>query len=253
LKTYRAELHVHTVLSPCAELEMLPPLIVNESLERGIQIIAITDHNATGNIQAVQQAAEGSGLIVLPGMEVQTREEVHSLCLFDSLDQVYAWQETVDAALPPIANRADYFGDQLIVDKNGDFISREERLLLTSTDISLAEAGRIVRQLGGLFIPAHVNRKVNGLLSLLGIVPDDIDLEALEISRHLKPSEAGIKYPQIRDYPLLQNGDAHRLDEILGVNQFKVLAPTISELRMAIQSQCGRSYRILSQTTSEQV
>lgn len=243
---------MHTVLSPCAEIEMLPPLIVMKALECGIDIIAVTDHNGTANIGAVQQAAEGSGLVVLPGMEVQTREEVHSLCLFDTLDQVREWQEIVDAALPSISNRAEFFGEQLIVDKNGDYLDLEKRLLLTSVDISLTEAARMVTRLGGLLIPAHINRKVNGLLTILGIVPDDIQIEALEISRHLKPTEAAKRYPQILGYPLLQNGDAHRLDEILGLNQFKILTPSISEFRMAIQSINGRSYRILSQTTTEQ-
>lgn len=252
MNIYRADLHVHTVLSPCAEIEMLPPLIVMKALECGIDIIAVTDHNGTANIGAVQQAAEGSGLVVLPGMEVQTREEVHSLCLFDTLDQVREWQEIVDAALPSIPNRAEFFGEQLIVDKNGDYLDLEKRLLLTSVDISLTEAARMVTRLGGLLIPAHINRKVNGLLTILGIVPDDIQIEALEISRHLKPTEAAQRYPQILGYPLLQNGDAHRLDEILGLNQFKILTPSISEFRMAIQSINGRSYRILSQSTTEQ-
>jgi predicted metal-dependent phosphoesterase TrpH len=99
LKTYRAELHVHTALSPCAEVEMIPPLIVQEAQERGINLIAITDHNATANIAAVQKAAQGSDLVVLAGMELQTREEVHVLCLFDSLDQANEWQQTIDGLL----------------------------------------------------------------------------------------------------------------------------------------------------------
>jgi len=93
LKLIRAELHVHTVLSPCAEIEMLPPLIVQEAVDREIQLIAITDHNATGNIAAVQKAAEGLPLTVLPGMELQTREEVHNLCLFETLEETAVFQE----------------------------------------------------------------------------------------------------------------------------------------------------------------
>ncbi len=253
MNAYRAELHVHTVLSPCAEIEMLPPLIIMEAIERGINLLAITDHNGSANIQAVQQAAEGSGVTVLPGMELQTREEVHCLCLFDTIEQITEWQRMVDSALPSIPNRNEYFGDQLIVDKNGDFIDREQRLLLTSVDIPLAEASRRVHELGGLFIPAHVNRRVNGLLALLGFVPSDIDLEMLEISRHLKPADAVTVYPQLRDYPLIQNGDAHRLDELLGVNLFKMKAPTVDEIRQAVHGRNGRSFRILSQTTLEQV
>src|SRR5512144_1750316 len=102
MQTYHAELHVHTVLSPCAEVEMIPPLIVSEALERGINLIAITDHNASANVQAVQKAATEIGITVLPGMEVQTVEEVHVLCLFDQLDQLEAWQKRIDACLPSL-------------------------------------------------------------------------------------------------------------------------------------------------------
>ncbi len=251
LKTIRAELHIHTVLSPCAEIEMLPPLIVTEALERGIQWLAITDHNATGNILAVQKAAEGTSLMVMPGMEVQTREEVHALCLFDTLDQALAWQSIVDQTLPSIENKVDFFGDQLLVDENGDYLQHENRLLSTSISLSLNEACEHVHTLGGVFIPAHVNRKAFGLLATLGFVPQDVQFEALEISRHIKPAEAPLKYPQIVGYPLIQSGDVHRLDEFLGVNQFTVAAPTILELRMALQGRDGRSMRILSHTVSD--
>ncbi len=99
MKTFRAELHIHTVLSPCASVEMIPPIIVSEALQHGINLIAITDHNHTANIRAVQIAAEGTGLTVLPGMELQTREEVHSLCLFVSNEESQALQKIVDAHL----------------------------------------------------------------------------------------------------------------------------------------------------------
>ena len=100
MKTFRADLHVHTVLSPCAEVEMIPPLIVQAALEHHIDIIAITDHNASANVLAVQKAADGIGLTVLPGMEIQTHEDVHLLCLFASLMDLEAWQHKVDSSLP---------------------------------------------------------------------------------------------------------------------------------------------------------
>ncbi len=248
MKIYRAELHLHTVLSPCAEIEMLPPLIVMDCLEKGINLIAVTDHNATANVQAVQTAATGSGLTVLPGMEVQTREEVHSLCLFDTIEQAFAWQAIVDAHLPAMPNRPDYFGDQLIVDENGDFLAREERLLLNSVDLSLEQAWQAVTSLGGLFIPAHINRNANGLLPILGLPPAEIPLEALELSRHMKPADAVKIYPFLAGFPLIQSGDAHRLDEILGLNQFSLQAPTIAEIRQSLRGEQGRSHRILSGT-----
>ena len=241
MKTYLAELHVHTVLSPCADVEMIPPLIVEEALLRNIHLIAITDHNATANIAAVQKAAHGSDLVVLPGMEVQTREEVHVLCLFDTLDQAEQWQAQVDAALPPLENDPEHFGEQFVVDETGDFIRRENRLLLTSTSLSFDEACQQVHALGGMFIPAHVDRKAFGLIANLGFVPAEVSVEALEVSRHLRPELASQKYPQLAGYPLLQGGDVHRLEEFLGVNAFSVEAPTIAEIRLALCGQDGRS------------
>jgi hypothetical protein len=181
-------------------------------------------------------------------MEVQTREEVHSLCLFDRLEQVQSWQEIVQAKLPPLKNRADFFGEQLLVDKNGDFVAREEQLLLTSVDISLEEAWETVNRLGGLFVPAHVDRKANGLIPILGVVPTDIPWDALEISRHIKPAEVAEVLPQVKGYPLIQDGDAHRLEDIRGFNLLTMEEPSVYEIRLALRSAEGRSHRFLSQT-----
>jgi 3',5'-nucleoside bisphosphate phosphatase len=245
LKTYRAELHVHTVLSPCGDIEMIPPLIIEESLSKGINLIAITDHNASANIGAVQRAAQGNDLAVLPGMELQTREEVHVLCLFDTLEQVAVLQGRVDAALPNLKNNVDYFGEQFVVDETGEFVRREERLLLASTNLTINDVWELVTAEGGLMVPAHVDRKAFGLLAILGFVPMDIPFEALEISRFWKPADAVVKYPQLARYPLIQSGDVHFLHEFLGINEFRIESPTISEIRLALRQQDGRSHTLL--------
>jgi hypothetical protein len=242
VNTFRAELHVHTVLSPCAGVEMIPPLIVSESLENGIQLIAITDHNASANIAAVMEAAQGTGLVVLPGMELQTKEEVHLLCLFDTLEQVAAWQTKVDALLPNIPNNIEYFGEQFVVDATGEFIRREERLLLNSVNITLEEAAAQVTALGGLAVPAHIDRQANGLIAILGLIPPGF--EALELSRHITPEAARQKYPQIRGYPLLQSGDVHLLDGFIGTTRLSLEKPTVAEIRMALAAQNGRKVDI---------
>jgi 3',5'-nucleoside bisphosphate phosphatase len=242
VKTYIAELHSHTVLSPCAEVEMIPPLIVQTAIEKGINLLAVTDHNASANVIAVQKAAQDTGLIVLPGMELQTREEVHLLCLFDTLEQLAAWQSLVNEHLPPLENDIEFFGEQFVVDEAGDFIRRETRLLLTSSDLSLEEAIGAVDAIEGLAIPAHIDRKANGLLEILGFVPTGVKIEALEISRHIAVDVAPLRYPQIRGYPLVRDGDAHRLNEFLGVNEFVVESPTVAELKMALRHENGRSH-----------
>ncbi len=248
MKKYKADLHVHTVLSPCAEIEMLPPLIVSEAKIRGIDLIAITDHNASANISAVQKAALGSGITVLPGMELQTKEEVHVICLFDSIEQIVQFQNIVDQKLPPIKNRPEYFGEQLVVDDKGDFVRKEERLLITSTDLSINEAFNLVDEIGGIFIPAHVNRKANGLLEILGFVPVDIPILALEISRHISPKDVKIFYPQINSFEIIQNGDVHRLSEFIGTTIFEIENPSISEIKLAIRKEADRSYFVNSIT-----
>jgi len=230
---------------------MIPPLIVREALNRGIQLIAITDHNSSSNVAAVQKAAAGSGLTVLPGMEVQTREEVHVLCLFDTLEQLSAWQTVVDRFLPDVENNPDYFGEQFVVDEVGEFIRRENRLLINSVDLSFEQVFQQVNPIGGLAIPAHVDRKAFGLFANLGLVPVDVLVEALEISRRVPVTEAMQRIPQLKGYPILQGGDAHRLDEILGVNEFHIEAFTVAEIRLALRGQEGRSLEIRSITNGQ--
>jgi 3',5'-nucleoside bisphosphate phosphatase len=222
---------------------MIPPLIVEYALDYGITLIAITDHNASANIEAVQKAAQNTPLHVLPGMEIQTREEVHSLCLFDTLEQIILLQKLVSETLPPIKNDAEHFGEQFVVDETGEFIRREEQLLLVSTSLSLNDAWKVVSNLGGLFIPAHVNRKAFGLLESLGLVPTDIQIEALEISKHISPADAVNQFPQIKGYPLIQDGDVHRLDEFNGKMNLFLEKPTIEEIRLAIHNTNARMIR----------
>lgn len=240
MNRFRADLHVHTVLSPCADVEMIPPLIVQAALERQIDLIAITDHNASANVEAVQKAASGSGLTVLPGMEVQSREDVHLLALFDTVDGLLAWQTEVDKALPNLPNNPDYFGEQFIVDETGDFLRTEPRLLLTSTRFSIDEIFERVQALGGIVIPAHVERTSFGLLPTLGLISENWQVTALEISRHTTPEKAAATLPALRHYPLIQSGDVHRLDEFLGTTVFTLASRTLLEIRMAFSHIDGR-------------
>ncbi len=244
-KTFRAELHIHTVLSPCAEVEMIPPLIVQEALDRGIQIIGITDHNASANVGAVMEAARGTGVHVFPGMELQSREEVHLLCLFDTLEQLNEMQVQVSKCLPALSNRPDFFGEQFVVDSTGEFIRREDQLLLTSSSLTIKQACELVNRLNGLLIPAHVNRQAFGLLPTLGMIPEELEHHrVMEISRHITPEKANLEFPQLKRLTLIQSGDAHRLNEFLGVNVFTMENPSISELNLSFQHIDERLFEI---------
>jgi len=247
VKTFRADLHVHTVLSPCGGIEMIPPLIVRAALDKNINLIAISDHNSTANVASVQKAAQDTPLTVIPGIEVQTREEVHCLCLFDSLDQAKEFQRVVDSSLPDIENNSDLFGEQFIVDETGDFIARETRMLSSSTSLSLVEAWAAVTKNGGLLVPAHIDRQAFGLIFNLGFIPQDIPLRILEISRFITPQTAYKIYPQCKNYALFQNGDVHYLDDFLGAMFFKMENASLSEIQKAALNEESRQLHIISE------
>jgi PHP family Zn ribbon phosphoesterase len=235
-----ADLHLHTVLSPCAEVEMIPPLIVRRAQELGLEIIAVTDHNAAHNAAAVIEAAAGSGLTVLPGMEVQSREEVHLVCLFDAVEQVLAWQAQVDAALPDRENDEDFFGAQFVVDARGDYLYTEKRLLSAATALSVEEVVAGVRALGGIVLAAHVDRPSYSLIANLGFVPPGLGIAGLELTRGADPAEVARRLPQTAGYGLVVSGDAHRLEEMTARTMFKVQEPTVAELALALAGQDGR-------------
>jgi hypothetical protein len=245
MNKYRAELHVHTVLSPCAEVEMIPPLIIQSALDLDIILLAITDHNSTANIPAMMDAAVNSGITVLPGMELQTREEVHLLCIFDKPRQAFALQHLIDPLLPSISNDPEHFGEQFIVDATGDFLRTEPRLLLASVNIGLDDAVLEVHKLGGLAIPAHVDRKAYGLINMLGFFPPQAQFDAVEISRFTSAEKMGLVYPEIRRFPIIQSGDVHRLNEFMGRCSFEMESPSTNEMIKAFTGIGNRSFSML--------
>lgn len=236
MKSLKAELHIHTVLSPCATLEMLPPFIVERALETQTHLIAITDHNASANVPAVIKAAEGTPLTVLPGIELTTAEEIHVVCLFDTYTQLVEFQKIVDQNLPNIPNNPDFFGMQLIVDSEGNYVDTEERLLSNATYLTINEAQAHVHRLGGLFIPAHVNREENGLLPRLGGIPPELNLSVLEISG-ISRSQAIQRYSYLKNYHLIPSSDAHDLDSITGCLRLELDEISVAALFEALQTQ----------------
>ena len=220
---------------------MIPPLIVRQALALGLGLVAGTDHNTAENAAAVMAAARGTGLAVLPGMEVQTREEAHILCLFDAVEQALGWQEVVYAHLPPLENREEVFGAQYVVDETGEYLYTNRRLLLTATSLSAEEVVAGVARLGGLTIAAHVDRQAYSLVSSLGFIPDGLALAAVELTR----ADAAIDRRLIGNRPVVVSGDAHRLCEMRADTLFRVAEPTISELALALRGEAGRRMRVV--------
>ncbi|OGP57962.1 MAG: hypothetical protein A2162_00415 [Deltaproteobacteria bacterium RBG_13_52_11b] len=240
LKPFLADLHIHTVLSGCAEVEMIPPLILRQAKRMGLSLIAVTDHNACHNAEAVIQASAGSGVHVLPGMELHSKEEVHLLCLFDTVHQCRQWQEDVFHRLPPLVNKEEAFGAQYVVDSLGEWVRTEERFLAGAVDMGLEEVIAEVHSIGGIVIPAHVDRPSFSLISNLGLIPDSLKVRALEVTPQFVPDIGFQKWPQLKAWCLIVNGDAHRLQEIQNRTLFKIAAPVVQEIDLALKGEHGR-------------
>ena len=244
MRWFRADLHVHTVLSPCAAVEMTPRNIVRHAQAAGIDIVAITDHNAGDNVAAALRAATGTTVAVLPGMELQTREEVHLLALFGKMREFVKWCEFVLPHRSPLRNDENRFGPQFVVDETDELIRIEEAMLLASTDLSLEEAVAQIDTLGGIAIAAHVDRPMFSCLTQLGFIPPDLGLAAVEVSRNTRVESAREKLPRIGDLPIISSSDAHTIEDLLSGPKTMFLAetPTLSEIRQALAGEEGRRF-----------
>ena len=203
---YRADFHIHSCLSPCASLEMSPTAIVRRAKEAGLDAIALSDHNCTFNLPAFATVCAEQGMACLYGMEVTTLEEVHVLCLFDQLDAAMEMGARVYESLPNIPNLPDRFGDQPIVNEHDEILGFAEKLLLSACGYDLSGLLEEVHALRGLVIPAHIDRAVYGIVSVLGFLPQE-DFDAVELTPYGDPALAN-------DYPVIQNSDAHYLEAL---------------------------------------
>ncbi len=241
LKEYHADLHIHSCLSPCASLDLSPRRIVERAQEEGLDLIAITDHNTARNVPAILQQAEKFGVKILPGMEVQSREEIHILTLFPDWPSLHSWAVLVREHLPAIPNDPEFFGDQPVVDAEGNILEFEERLLINSVDYSLNEIRGQVFQRGGLFIPAHFDKDSLSLVSQLGFVPFDLAPDALEMGRKTQAALPKDPRDPSAAIPRVVCSDAHQAEDIGRARTIFLLAePTLDELRMAFQGKDGR-------------
>lgn len=238
---FKADLHIHTVLSPCGDLEMSPNAIVRRALEQKMDMIAITDHNSTRQAKVVRDVAQLLGLKVFCGAEVTTKEEAHCLALFDDDVALDEFQLFLDEHLPDVKNDVHKFGYQVAVNENEDIVFEEERLLISALDQSVDQIEQKVHQLGGLFIPAHVDKLKFSIIQQLGFLPSDLPVDALEISFRETEEHYKANNPYLKNYPFIQNSDAHMLEQI-GVTYtcYCLEHRSIEEIRMALKQQNGR-------------
>lgn len=237
------DFHIHTALSPCGDDDMTPNNIVNMAVLKGLDAIAITDHNSAKNVPACIECAKDKPLVVIPGMEIETAEEIHMLALFDNADALMRLDKIVSENLPDIKNREDIFGEQIIYDSNDNPIGREENMLVTATALDIATVAGIVRRLGGVAIPAHIDKSSYSIVSNLGFIPDEQEFSAVEVKDPLKIDKLS-ESNKLDKYLIIHNSDAHYLWDI-HEKEFFVNVDNISELDIINKLRCGLSENIV--------
>lgn len=241
MNIYKADLHIHTFLSPCASLEMSPKNIVQRAMEQNLDIIGITDHNSTLQCEIVIKEALKEGLMVYPGVEVTTKEEIHCLAYFSSLNDLSGFQTHLDGYLPKIKNDSKLFGYQVVVDEDENIVYEEDKLLITALQIGIDKVEQLVHELNGIFIPAHVNKSKNSLISQLGIVPPTLKADAFELTKHMQ-TKSFISQNRLKSGTIIiRNSDAHMLEQIgENVTYLSMESVEFSEFSLALNSLSGR-------------
>lgn len=221
---------------------MTPAAIVQRAVEQKLDIIAVTDHNSAENASAVIKAAEGSEVTVLAGMEVTSSEEVHILALFDTAELSERLQEAVYEKLQPGENDPRRFGEQIVVNEENEVIQFNRRLLIGASALSLEAIVKMTHDLGGISIASHIDREVFGLISQLGFIPDNLGLDALEISPRTDWRRAKHDFKAYESFTWISSSDAHCLDDIgKGSTVLYIRDPLFSEIIMAIRRSNGRN------------
>jgi hypothetical protein len=208
---YYYDLHIHSNLSPCGHKDMTPNNIVNMAYIKNLDVISVTDHNICCNFPAVEKVAKARNIKVIPGIEVNTKEEVHLLCYFKNYRNCKSFSRKIYKELPKIKNREEIFGEQVIYDENDIVLGREEILLTNASNISINEVIILVKEYGGIVIPSHVGRKANGIIGVLGFIPEENNFKYIEVTD--KISDGMLKKLKNK-YKIIRNSDAHNLVEI---------------------------------------
>lgn len=209
------DFHIHSALSPCGDKDMTPNNIVNMAALSGLNTIAVSDHNSIGNVKAAMEVGKSCGVSVIAGMEIETAEEVHILTLYPSLEAAEYAAKKVYESLPDIKNRPEIFGEQLYMNEDDEVTGIEEKLLISPTTLAIEDVFELVRESGGLFIPAHVDRHSYSVLTNLGFIPDNIPIRHIEISKKVEDVKAYLDSREdLKGYNIFRNSDAHYLQDI---------------------------------------
>lgn len=223
------DFHIHSCLSPCGDGDSTPNNIVNMALIKGLNVIAVSDHNTGKNCPAAMAVGKKNGLVVLPGMELTTSEDIHILCLFERYEDLEKLETYIAKTRLRIRNKPEIFGRQYIMNENDEIVGEEEDLLIVSSGVSVEEAAALVKGFGGIPVPAHIDKQANGIVGILGSFDYGLGFEMVECT-----VGSGVKLPQ------LTNSDAHYLWDISEAEHF-IEAETCSAhgVFAALKRMCG--------------
>ncbi len=208
------DLHMHSCLSPCGDMDMTPNNLVNMAKLLGLDVIALTDHNTSLNCEAAIKVGEQVGLLVIPGMELTTAEDIHAVCLFPDLDKALAFSSYVDEHRIKVRNKAEIYGRQVIMNENDEEIGEIEHLLLPASFIGISEAYRKAREFGGICYPAHIDRDSLSILSVLGEIDPYCGFRTAELADITKLPELRKQHPILDCMNIITCSDAHYLENM---------------------------------------
>lgn len=209
------DLHIHSCLSPCGDNDMTPYNLTNMAKICGCDIIALTDHNTCLNCESAMKAGENIGLTVVPGMELCTSEEIHCICLFPELKNALSFSDYVKSTLPPIKNKEKIFGNQYIMNEADGILGSFDLLLTTASGISIESLDSLMKDYGGLWYPAHIDRNSYSVISALGDFPDSLETSVFELTYDADEKLYREKYPSTKEKILLRSSDAHYLENLM--------------------------------------
>ncbi len=236
-----ADLHIHTCLSPCADLSMTPRDIVEKAASLGINIIAVCDHNSAENVSVTRELGRKKGIYVVAGIEINSSEEVHLLGLFSDLNDAFKMQGVIYDNLQPGENDEDAFGMQIVVNEINEVLEFNKRLLIGATNISVNRAVDFIHEFNGIAVASHIDRDGYGIIGRLGFIPGDLKLDAIEISSRTSPEEARIRFGSYRYLPWISSSDAHSIEDIgRRTTSLFMNHSTFDELRLALRGEGGR-------------
>ncbi len=233
MRKIRADLHLHTCLSPCADKQMQTTAIIEQAKKVGLDMIGICDHNSAENVSAVMKAGVREGLPVIGGIEITSCEEVHILGLFNTEQDLMHLQDMVYDNLSG-ENREQFFGPQTVVDEWDHVLGTNHRLLIGATALTVEQIVKAIHNRAGLAIASHVDRERFSLIGQLGFIPKGLGLDALEVST---PSSIKQGY----DYPVVTFSDAHFLEDIgKSYTHFMIEDVSVDEIKKALHNEMGR-------------